>query len=401
MFTIDIAAKMRQTQRIVESVVSRPAMYVSKRDGTQLRYAGQVARASGFMDGFFNAAEHQQRHSIYWEEYGNPAGEPVIFVHGGPGGATVPSHSGFFNPDRYRIVLFHQRGCGKSTPSASSDPARGLTNNTTPLLIKDIMKLRETLHITTKMHVFGGSWGSTLSLAFAIAHPEVVASLVLRGIFLVRKVDLDYFYQGNAADYAVNPFAATKAGAYQFFPEAWRDFVNVIPVSQRGDMVKAYADIFAADPLKSPPEVAELQDKAAIAWSVWEGVTSYLAQDVTQLDKFADRDFAAAFARIENHYFMHGGFLSSSGDEAPREQNHILEQCHTLTSIPIAIVQGRFDIVCPMFGADELVAALRKAGHASVDYRVVPAGHSQFEIDICRQHEDIMDTLPVGLCTKV
>jgi len=395
MFSVDIAAKVNQTSRIVQRAAgsvlgAQPSTYISKMSGGEMRYAGQTARTTGFMEG---ANVSQQKHSIYYEEYGNPNGEPVFFIHGGPGGATVPAHSGFFNPERYRIVLFHQRGCGKSSPSASDDPAHALTENTTQHLIADIMKLRDTLAITTKIHVFGGSWGSTLALAFAIAHPDVVASLILRGIFLVRKVDLDYFYQGNAATYAEKPFDNVLAGAYQFFPDIWRSFVEVVPEGERCDMVKAYANIFAANPKTSPAEVAQRQQQAAIAWSVWEGVTSYLAQDISQLDKFAEPEFAKAFARIENHYFINGGFL---GDRLT--QNYIVDHAAKISHIPIAIVQGRFDIVCPMFGADELVAALRKNG-AAVDYRVVPTGHSQFETDICRQLEHIMETLPTGLCS--
>lgn len=396
MFSVDVAAKVQQTTRIVQraaaSGFAAPPTYISKMSGAQMRYAGQLPRVTGFMQGSMKV---QQEHTIYYEEYGNPSGEPVFFIHGGPGGATVPAHSGFFDPARYRIVLFHQRGCGQSSPSASDDPALALTENTTQHLIADILKLRETLKIDTKIHLFGGSWGSTLALAFAIAHPNVVASLILRGIFLVRKVDLDYFYQGNAAVYAENRFDSTRSGAYQFFPDIWRTFVEVVPEAERGDMVKAYADIFAANPKTSPPEVAERQQKAAIAWSVWEGVTSYLAQDISQLDKFAEPEFAKAFARIENHYFMNGGFLGERST-----QDYLVENAATISHIPIAIVQGRFDIVCPMFGADELVAALKNSG-ANVDYRVVPAGHSQFETDVCRQLEDIMEKLPVGLCTAV
>ena len=169
-------------------------------------------------------------HAIAWEEYGNPAGEPVMFLHGGPGGACAPVLSRFFDPARYRVILFDQRGCGNSRPSVATDgPALALTDNTTGHLIEDIVKLRAALDITTKMHVFGGSWGSTLAMAYAIRYPETVETLVLRGIFIGGREDLHYFYQGNAATYADNPHGLTAPGAYISYPEAWRDFVEVIP----------------------------------------------------------------------------------------------------------------------------------------------------------------------------
>lgn len=355
--------------------------YLSKMPPRELRYAGSKALREGWMLVPGNTISHK----IYWAEYGNPKGEPVLFVHGGPGGGTDPTHTGFFNPDRYRVILFDQRGCGKSTPNVSQD-ITALQDNSTQQLVADMIQLRKELDITGKMHVFGGSWGSTLSLAFAIAHPEVVASLVLRGIFLLRRKDLDYFYQGNAATYHLNPFDTTLAGAYQFFPEAWKRYVEVIPVEKRGDMVKAYSEIFL-QPTTSE-DVVKQQDAAAVTWSVWEGVTSYLASDVSTLDRFADPEFAKAFAKIENHYFMNGGFF---GD---RDQNYLIENVARIAHLPIHVVQGRFDIVCPMFQADELVKALKEHGASSLDYRVVTAGHSQFEREIAVQLVDIMDTLP-------
>ncbi len=322
------------------------------------------------------------QHRIYWEEYGNPTGEPVMFIHGGPGGASSPAYARFFNPARYRIILFDQRGCGKSLPHASNSQ-EALLHNTTPQLIDDIIKLREHCDIHGKMHVFGGSWGSTLALAYAIAHPATVASLVLRGIFLLRKKELDYFYQGNAALYAENPQDTSLAGAYLFFPEAWRNFVEIIPPPHRHDMIKAYAEIFAGAP-------SDLQTEAAIAWSVWEGATSYLAQDLNDLGKFAEPDFAKAFARIENHYFMNGGFLGGKSD---RHQNYILQNAHLLQNIPIHIVHGRYDQVCPLYSAYDLIQALHHSGNFPNLY-LTAAGHSMMDLENHRALTHIMDTLP-------
>ncbi len=329
------------------------------------------------------------RHEVYWEEYGNPRGEPVLFFHGGPGGACSPELAGFFDPARYRVVLFDQRGCGKSRPSASdADAGPALAENTTAHLIADAMALRAHLGLEGKMHVFGGSWGSTLSLAFAIAHPEVVQTLILRGIFLCRQKDLDYFYQGNAATFAEHPDDTRRPGTYQFFPEAWAPYVEAIPPGERDDMVAAYARIFATSP--STDEERAKVTRAALAWSVWEGATSYLAQDVSSLGKFADPEFARAFARIENHYFMNGCFL---GGRTDRDNGHILAHVARLSGVDVHVVQGRYDVVCPLFQATELVRAL-EAVSVPVDLRVTAAGHSMQDRENHRALTDIMDTLP-------
>src|SRR5205823_5194214 len=195
------------------------------------------------------AAPGFSEHRIYWEEYGSPAGEPVIVMHGGPGAGSHGSSARFFNPQRYRVVLFDQRGCGKSTPSASDDDATpALTDNTTQHLIDDVSALRDELNINGKMHVFGASWGSTLGLAYAIAHPGTVQTLILRGVFLCRRADVDYFFQGNAAEFAADPLAMPMPGAYLDFPTAWRHFVDVIPPEDRGDVVKGLAKAFCAPP---------------------------------------------------------------------------------------------------------------------------------------------------------
>ena len=188
-------------------------------------------------------------HRIYWEEYGSLAGEPVIVMHGGPGAGGHSSSARFFNPQRYRVVLFDQRGCGKSTPSASDDDATpALTDNTTQHLIDDVSALRHELNINGKMHVSGGSWGSTLALAYAIAHPATVQTLILRGVFLCRRADVDHFFQGNAAEFAADPLVISAPGAYLDFPTAWRYFVDVIPPEDRGDAVKGLAKAFASPP---------------------------------------------------------------------------------------------------------------------------------------------------------
>lgn len=325
-------------------------------------------------------------HRMYWHEYGNPRGEPVLFVHGGPGGGTKPKQARFFNPRRYRIILFDQRGCGKSEPSAGDkDPkkaAAALKHNTTNDLISDIEALRKHLHIDPPMHVFGGSWGSTLSLAYAIKHPENVKTLVLRGIFLCRRKDLDYFYQGNAAAYRDKPDDISIPGAYMFYPEAWKKFVEVIDHSERSDMVKAYSKIF-----NGPP--GERLEKAAKAWSAWEGFTSYLKPE-DDLSSYEDPEFAKTFARIENHYFMAGAFLGSTN----RDNNYLLENVRKIAHLPIYIVQGRYDQVCPRFQADDLVAALKQANPAiKLEYHITTAGHSQYERETSKVLTEIMDKL--------
>jgi proline iminopeptidase len=361
--------------------------YISKLTPDEWRYPAPPLRAAGHLSVSVNP-----RHEIHWEEYGNPAGEPVIFLHGGPGGGVQPILARFFNPERYRIVLFDQRGCGKSRPNASDhDAGPALADNTTGHSIADIQALRAQLGITGKAHVFGGSWGSTLALAYGIAHPEDVATLILRGIFLCRPKDLDYFYQGNAASYASDPYDTRLPGTYLCYPEAWKPFVEAIEPSERGDMVKAYARIFAEEPRTA--EQRARQTRAALAWSVWEGATSYLAQDLSDLGKFAEPEFARAFARIENHYFMNGAFLGGTG-EANRNQNFILENVGRIRDLDIRVVHGRYDQVCPMFQAEELVHALRKVGAQRVDYRLTPAGHSMQERETQRVLTEIMDTLP-------
>ncbi|AHI07076.1 proline iminopeptidase [Bdellovibrio bacteriovorus W] len=263
-------------------------------------------------------------HSLYWEESGNPQGQPVLFLHGGPGGGTAPMHRRFFDPKHYRIILFDQRGSGNSTPSAE------LKDNTTWDLVSDIEKLREFFNID-KWLVFGGSWGSTLALTYAIKHPSKVTGLVLRGIFLCRPSEVKWFYQ---------------EGASQIFPDIWDSYLAQIPENERHDMVTAYYKR-----LTSSDENVRLN--AAKAWSKWEAATSRLYMDKNAIEEFDDPEYALSFARIECHYFTNNAFFDSN--------NWILENIETIRHIPAAIVQGRYDVVCPARSAWELHKAWPEA----------------------------------------
>jgi len=279
-------------------------------------------------------------HEIYYEESGNPRGKPAVFIHGGPGGGTDPKMRGFFDPKRYRIVLFDQRGCGKSRPHAS------LEENTTWDLVADIEKLREHLGIE-KWLVFGGSWGSTLALAYTQTHPERATEIVLRGIFLLRRWELEWFYQ--------NP-----SGAAAIYPDLWAQYIAPIPEDERGDMINAYYKRLTSD---DPKVLSE----AAKAWSIWEGSLSFLRLNADYVDHFGDETFAAAFARIECHYFVNAGFLD--------KEEQLIENVERIRHIPAVIVQGRYDVVCPMKSAWDLHLAWPEA-----DLRIVPdAGHSAME----------------------
>jgi len=278
-------------------------------------------------------------HELYFEESGNPTGKPVVFLHGGPGGGSDAKQRRFFDPAHYRIVLFDQRGCGKSTPHAS------LEDNTTWHLVADIERLREHLAIE-RWQVFGGSWGSTLALAYAEKHPDRVTELVLRGIFLLRKWEIDWFYQ--------------EVGAGAFFPEAFEPYLAAIPEAERGDLVRAYHRRLTSD----DPAVRQA---AAKAWSVWEGSTSFLLQNHDYIARCAGDKFADAFARIECHYFVNGGFFEHDGQ--------LLTDVGRIRHIPTVIVQGRYDVVCPAKSAWDLARVFPEA-----NLRIVPdAGHSAFE----------------------
>ncbi|MEJ3403952.1 prolyl aminopeptidase [Rathayibacter sp. YIM 133350] len=277
--------------------------------------------------------------SLYWETSGNPEGKPVVFLHGGPGGGTTPTHRRLFNPEKYSIVLFDQRGCGRSTPHVSA-PDADLSANTSHHLVADIERLREHLGIAT-WQVLGGSWGSALGLAYAETHPERVSELILRGIFTLRRVELDWFYEG---------------GASALFPDLWQDFLAPVPVDERGHLMAAYARLLAdPDPAVHRP--------AAIAWSRWESSTITLLPQPATIARFTEPDYAVAFARIENHYFVHGGWW---------DDGQLIRDAPKLAAIPGVIVQGRYDICTPAMTAWDLHEAWPQA-----EFLMIPdAGHA-------------------------
>jgi len=250
------------------------------------------------------------------EECGKPEGIPVVFIHGGPGAGCEKYHRQFSDPERYRIILFDQRGCGKSTPHAE------LVNNTTQDLVADMEAIREHLGIQRWM-LFGGSWGSTLSLVYAQTHPEKVLAMVLRGIFLCRQHEIDWFYQ---------------EGASRIYPDVWEKYLEPVPETEQHDMVKAYYKRLTGD-----DEFHRMQ--AAKAWSLWEGRTATLISSQKVLDHFGDPHTALSLARIECHYFMNHSFLA---------ENQLLDNAAKLHGIPGIIVQGRYDMICPMQSAWQL-----------------------------------------------
>ena len=277
-------------------------------------------------------------HEVYYEQCGNPDGKPVVFVHGGPGGGAGAAYRRFFDPSAYRIVLFDQRGCGRSKPYAS------LQDNTTWHLVDDIERIREHLSIE-RWQVFGGSWGSTLALSYAQTHPERVTELVLRGIFMLRRKELLWFYQ---------------EGASNVFPDAWEKYLAPIPEVERGDLMSAYYRRLTSDDEQTRVE-------AARAWSIWEGTTSLLYQDDDKIAETGADDFAVAFARIESHYFVHGGFFEA--------EDQLLRGVDRVRHIPTVVVQGRYDVVCPARSAWDLQRAWPESELVIVE----DAGHSAFE----------------------
>lgn len=276
-------------------------------------------------------------HKLYVEESGKPDGIPLVFLHGGPGSGCEPYHRQFFNPEKYRIILFDQRGAGRSTPHAE------LEHNTTQALIADMEAIRERLGIE-RWVVFGGSWGSTLALVYAQTHPDRVFHLILRGIFLCRQREIDWFYQ---------------EGASRIFPDIWQKYLAPIPVDERGDMVEAYYQR-----LTSEDEFTRMQ--AAKAWSLWEGRTATLLNRQSVIDHFGDSHTALSLARIECHYFKHASFL---------KPNQILDNAAKLADIAGTIVQGRYDIICPM----ESAWALHQAWPNSILKIIPDAGHAASE----------------------
>ena len=280
------------------------------------------------------------RHTLYYEQCGNPQGKPVVLLHGGPCAGCSPKMRRFHDPAKYRIVLFDQRGSGRSTPHAD------LVDNTTWDLVADIEKLRETLGIE-RWQVFGGSWGSTLALAYAETHPQRVTELVLRGIFMLRRWELEWFYQ---------------EGASRLFPDAWEHYITAIPPVERHDLISAFHRRLTSD-----DKATRLA--AAKAWSVWEGATSFLHVDADFVSGHEEPEFALAFARIENHYFVNGGFFEV--------EDQLLRDAPRIAGIPGVIVHGRYDVVCPIANAWDLHKAWPKA-----KLEITPAsGHSAFEAE--------------------
>ena len=296
-----------------------------------------------------------ETHTLYIEESGNPEGVPVIFLHGGPGGNCEPGHRRFFNPEEYRIILFDQRGCGKSKPHAS------LIENTTWDLVEDLEKIRKYLEIESWV-VFGGSWGSTLALIYAQTCPERVKGLILRGIFLSRDEDIRWLFQGGAA---------------RLFPEAWQHYLEPIPKDERDDMIAAYHKR-----LTSHNEIVRMG--AAKAWSIWEGTTATLMPDKNVVDHFSDPHIALSIARIECHYFINQSFLSPG---------QILDNIHKLKNIPGFIVHGRYDIICPIdqavllsqYWSNSKLKVIDNAGHA-----VTEKGISDALVMSCNQMLEIL-----------
>lgn len=274
-------------------------------------------------------------HTLYYEECGNPNGKPAVFLHGGPGGGCPPEYRQYFHPDKWRLILFDQRGCGRSKPHAE------LRENTTWDLVADIERLRSHLNIK-KWLVFGGSWGSTLALAYSETHPDRCTALILRGIFMLRRQEIQWFYQ---------------EGTSNIFPDAWEDYLAPIPPAERDDMVAAYHKR-----LTSTDEATRLA--AARSWSIWEASTSKLVPDENLKQQFGEDEFAVAFARIECHYFINKGFFD--------RDDYLLHNAHRIKDIPGTIVQGRYDIVCPPISAWELHQAWPKS-----ELTIIPdAGHS-------------------------
>ena len=291
-------------------------------------------------------------HNIYVEESGNPNGRPIIFLHGGPGGGTEDIYRQYFNPSKWRIILFDQRGCGQSTPHAE------LEENTTWDLVNDIEKIREKLNID-KWDVFGGSWGSTLALSYSIMYPNRCQSLILRGIFLIRKKEINWFYQN---------------GCSFIYPDAWEKYLAPIPEKEHSDLVKAYYKRLTSDD-------RNIRIEAAKAWSIWEASTSKLIQTKKALHSFDSEDVAEAFARIECHYFINNAFFEND--------NWILENVDKIKNIPTHIVQGRYDVVCPTKSAWDLHQALPNSNF----HLIQDAGHSMLEKGIQKKLIQITDSI--------
>ena len=285
----------------------------------------------------------EQPHVLYVDESGSPEGLPVVFIHGGPGSGCDAHSRCYFDPNLYRIVTFDQRGCGRSTPHAS------LENNTTWKLVEDLEAIREHLGID-KWVLFGGSWGSTLALAYAQTHPDRVHALILRGVFLARQQEIDWFYQ---------------AGASRLFPDYWQDYVAPIPLDERDNILAAFHKR-----LTGPDQIAQMH--AAKAWSTWEGRCATLRPNPQVVDRFAEPHRALSIARIECHYFMNNAFL---------EDNQLIRDMPKIAHLPAIIVHGRYDVICPLDNAWELhqnwpgseLQVIREAGHSAAEPGIADA----------------------------
>ena len=279
-------------------------------------------------------------HELYYEQSGTPNGKPVVFLHGGPGAGLVPDYRRFFDPNAYRVILFEQRGAGRSRPHAS------LNDNTTWDLVEDIEKIRAQFGVEQWL-VFGGSWGSTLALAYAETHPERVTGLVLRGIFLCRPKEIRWFYEDSQ-------------GASAIFPDVWEQYVGLIPEAERSDMIGAYYRRLTSDD-------ESVRHKAAQAWSIWEASALKLLPDQSLIEEFTQPEMAIALARIECHYFINNCFFET--------ENYLIENVERIRHIPGVIVHGRYDIVCPFMNAWDLHRAWPEA-----TLNVIPnAGHAATE----------------------
>jgi proline iminopeptidase len=301
---------------------------------------GLYAEIEPFQSGLLDVGDG---HQVYWEISGNPDGKPAVFLHGGPGGGCNANHRRLFDPARYKVLLFDQRGCGRSKPHAE------LEANTTWHLVADIERLRELMGVESWL-VFGGSWGSTLALAYAETHPERVSELVLRGLFTLRRAELEWYYQ---------------RGASLIYPDKWERFLAPIPEAERGDLIGAYRRRLTG------PDRA-LQIEAARAWSLWEGETITLLPDARMSTSFGQDEFALAFARIENHYFTHAGWM---------DEGQLIRDAGRLRSIPGVIIHGRYDMACTAQNAWDLHKAWPEA-----ELRIIEgAGHAYSEPGILQE----------------
>jgi len=341
-------------KKLIEVVLNSEARITTVRDLTESPGRNQPVRHGLYPEiepYLTDRLEVSDIHTLYYEECGNPEGKPVVVLHGGPGSGNSKRSRRFHDPDRYRIILYDQRGAGRSESPAS------LEENTTWHLVEDLEKLRRHLGIDEQWQVFGGSWGSTLALAYAQSYPEAVSELVLRGIFLLRRVELEWFYQ---------------SGADTIYPDAWEDYLAPIPEEERHDLMLAYHRRLTGHD-------RDEQLQAARAWSLWETRTGSIVPDPEKLNRAKSDEFALAFARIENHYFVNGGFFE------PEDQ--LLKGIDRIRHIPAVIVQGRYDLVCPMRTAWDLAKAWPEA-----DLRIIlDAGHSAYEPGIT--HELIAATI--------